>query len=497
MHEVGQIIYYCDDDSLSDFVVLNPEWLTKAISYVLHDTLTRAAGGELHHGRLKKIWEDRSDGTGYPVRYHRYFLRLMEKFDITYRVDEHQSVVAQLVPSERPSLPWDFDTPIPVGSRRLAFVCRLHEKAPGLMAWLTVKRHLDAAGLHWRTGVFLRHQNPAYASEALLELRTSEQLELTVEVRAPSPDLFFHVLWDTIEQLIVSRWEGLQYDLLVPCPGAISDGSPCTELIKMNVLIAHRENQNNPDYLCPNCRQNHNAHMLLTGFSPPGDAIGAGLDLLTKIGDDVERLGSQTADLADGIRQVKRALSAEINDCPLLFSLIQITSKGLRRLRVDELRFRLTLWCEHPDHMHPWPDASYIIDQPREWLIRISPYMNTLLTILRSAVPAAASAAGMVLTPRQLQHAQNELQLMTTLASELPHVSTDPLSDSLHDQEPDAPARAQGQAMRAIRQIIFQQDQVQSFGDMRRVTTAAGDYLWLCPDHYGSYAPGLPSVPAC
>ena len=51
--------------------------------------------------------------------------------------------------------------------------------------------------------------------------------------------------------------------------------------------------------------------------------------------------------------------------------------------------------------------------------------------------------------------------------------------------------------MRAIRQIIFQQDQVRSFGDMRRVTTAAGDYLWLCPDHYGSYAPGLPSVPAC
>ena len=62
------------------------------------------------------------------------------------------------------------------------------------MAWLTVKRHLDAAGLHWRTGVFLRHQNPAYASEALLELRTSEQLEFTVEVRAPSSDLFFHVL---------------------------------------------------------------------------------------------------------------------------------------------------------------------------------------------------------------------------------------------------------------------------------------------------------------
>ena len=78
------------------FVVLNPEWLTTAISYVLRDDPTREAGGILDHTRLRYIWQSEA---GYPVRYHRYFLRLMEKFDISYRLeDEQRSLIAQLVP---------------------------------------------------------------------------------------------------------------------------------------------------------------------------------------------------------------------------------------------------------------------------------------------------------------------------------------------------------------------------------------------------------------
>ena len=71
--------------------------------------------------------------------------------------------------------------------------------------------------MHWRRGVFLRHPIAAYASEALLELRGSS--ELAVEVRAPSPDLYFNVLRDSIEDLITRRWPGLDYHLFIPCPG--------------------------------------------------------------------------------------------------------------------------------------------------------------------------------------------------------------------------------------------------------------------------------------
>ena len=45
MHDLGLVIYYDEDEGLKDVVVLNPEWLTKAISYVLDDRVTADAEG--------------------------------------------------------------------------------------------------------------------------------------------------------------------------------------------------------------------------------------------------------------------------------------------------------------------------------------------------------------------------------------------------------------------------------------------------------------------
>ena len=198
LHDLGQIIYYGDDEGLKDIVVLKPEWLTKAISYVLEDKETRQADGVLDHLRLRKIWQDNTDGSGYPAKYHPYFLRLMEKFDVSYRLEDYEnsSLVAQLVPHARPNLPWETRSAPPSGIRALAMICQLSEPAPGLMAWLTVRQYRASTGMYWRNGVFLRHPNAAYASEALMEQRSPG--ELIVEVRAPSPDLFFNVLRDSV-----------------------------------------------------------------------------------------------------------------------------------------------------------------------------------------------------------------------------------------------------------------------------------------------------------
>src|SRR5712691_661472 len=96
----------------------------------------------------------------------------MEKIDVSYRLDgdELRTLVAQLVPHERPELPWQQQTPTVDSVRHLAMVCQLSEPLPGLIPSLTVRHHRASVGLHWRHGVFLRHPISAYASEALLEL---------------------------------------------------------------------------------------------------------------------------------------------------------------------------------------------------------------------------------------------------------------------------------------------------------------------------------------
>src|SRR6185312_1814506 len=88
LHLDGRLVYHGDDDMLSGFVVLNPEWLTQAISFVLEDAPTGAAGGILDHARLRRIWGRRNGWPGYPAHHHPYFLRLMEKYDMSYRLAE-------------------------------------------------------------------------------------------------------------------------------------------------------------------------------------------------------------------------------------------------------------------------------------------------------------------------------------------------------------------------------------------------------------------------
>jgi len=57
LHTRGLVLHYANDPSLWDVVVLQPEWLTSAISQVLDDDETRRADGVLEHVRVVKIWQ--------------------------------------------------------------------------------------------------------------------------------------------------------------------------------------------------------------------------------------------------------------------------------------------------------------------------------------------------------------------------------------------------------------------------------------------------------
>ena len=209
-------------------------------------------------------------------------------------------------------------TPLPGRLRRLALVCQLSEPAPGMMAWLTVRHHRAATGRHWRTGVFLRYPIAVYDSEALLEL--SSPTRLALEVRAPSPDLYFHVLRDSIETLIKSRWPGLTYQLLIPCPTVIADGTQCPQLVALDDLLAYRE-EGEKRYLCTRCRTWHDVSALLTGFTADRQLLAVEVrEQLIRVENRVIQIEGQAAETAAVIRRVLRVVSTEVTDCPSVFT---------------------------------------------------------------------------------------------------------------------------------------------------------------------------------
>jgi hypothetical protein len=182
MHDLGYIVYYGSDEHLKNDVVLQPEWLTKAIGFVLENRTTQEMEGLLPDSRLVAVWHDHCfEGARYDPTLYPFFLRLMEKYDVSYRLEQGDaSLVAQQVPQVRPPLPWlPKEKPAP-GLRRLALVCIMDETPSGLVPWMIVRTHAysyvtyndgKAHRHHWQKGMFLR--NKAHG-QAMLELRDRE-----------------------------------------------------------------------------------------------------------------------------------------------------------------------------------------------------------------------------------------------------------------------------------------------------------------------------------
>ena len=57
-HKLGHLIHYQHDPALRDIVVLKPDWLATAISFVLDDEVTRKAHGLVRLSRLSRLWDD-------------------------------------------------------------------------------------------------------------------------------------------------------------------------------------------------------------------------------------------------------------------------------------------------------------------------------------------------------------------------------------------------------------------------------------------------------
>ena len=313
-------------------------------------------------------------------------------------------------------------------------------------------------------------------------------------LRAPSPDHYFHVLYDSIETLIQNRWPGLTYQLLIPCPTLAADGTQCSHLLLMEDLLAYRE-EGETRYLCARCRKRHDVSALLTGFPVPAQLLTDEVlhQQLDRVEDRLIRIEGQAADTAAVIRRVLRVVSAEVTDCPTLFSL---THDGHTSNKIQQLyrhHYLLTLWCEHPGYWHPWDEAAYQINPPREWLSRISPYAQLIARTLQLVVPLAGSIAVASLPAEQIERAAAHLEMMKTIVDSLPREPAREMADV--GQATGQMTAAEGDALRALRALILENDKMRKFGRMRRVQSSSGDFLWVCPNHYVEYDPGLPSLP--
>ncbi len=429
----GRLTYF-KDAVLDGRVILEPDWLTAAISYVLKDQTTRANGGVITQQRLAELWTNpppAADGSAALVEFKRsdvpFLIELMHHYGVAFRLpppNDNALLVSQMIPPTRP--PVDTlgipSTPDHV-LRRIRVELGTSASRPSLIPGLTSRAHYYTTGIWWQNGVaFHEPDHPAWALAELSPDRSA--LTLTLTVTGPRPEPLFSHLRGAIEDRL-SEWPGLTPTYRVLCPVNTPTG-PCNGSWLHHDLITKHE-MNITTEVCTTCRNpdlpiaqllghlptatiaatvNQHRHTLATRFGHDDlDTLLTALQTATEtIVTEVQTshteldhaLGTGFANAATDhytqTRAVLEFLGQEIVDTPRLVSIHPPDEHPptLNPRTWFNQTWHLRLWCEHPGHEHP-VDTFWSFTRPRSWYEQAAPYLKWAALALR-VTPLAGRA---------------------------------------------------------------------------------------------------------
>jgi len=505
LHDLGKILYFQHDDLLSQLVILKPNWITKAMGHVLTDEPTRQALGRLNHAALARIWQVDDDGQPYQRSWFPIFLRLMERFELSYQLEAEaigqattHSLVPLLLPFQPPAdLPAWPELP-PAGQTQVEMIYRLDFVPPGLLPRFIVRTHRYTTQRHWREGCMLAYEGHLARVELDPQGRTVHLL-----VQGVLPENFFAILRNTLEE-ILAFFKGLtiRRDMPCICHWAEQSSSRCPRFYSYDDLVKRLE-KGRYEVECPESFSLVSVPKLLYGIHPSTEPQliadiqhikGNVAQMLTMQQETLTRLQQQTQIIARNFaRQWNFFMQRELDlRCPNQFVLMPADASRFHPKNWVTQSYHLYLLCQDPQHVHA-VGKPYILRQSAEWWAKVSPWLGHLLTLLKYGLPMGELTGTVV--KDTLDHIGTATNLMEQMNKNLPAVARDidELEQSRlqfgHEFEPAGPA------LRAFHTFLKQADPDEQWRGLHWTPTPDGTILWLCPEHYEPYRPKLLVMP--
>jgi internalin A len=496
LHELGDVLYFPDDEELRDTVIIKPQWVSQYISKVLtsEDVIHRV--GIFSRKHMDELWHDIN-----PIM-REHFLRLMEKFDLSYRIpeDKHdRSLVVERLSYDEVSYydHWEAIRAHHPG-KEISMKFRLDSTMPaGIPTWFIARSHRFTTHTHWRYGGLFVDGDGQHL--ALVRAYPHERyIDLTV--RGPYPYNFFALLKDGFE-VTLARFPGLEFKRMLSCPG--HNGEPCSYEFNFKNLETALEKQIN-DIQCQVTFEAVSVAELLFGlhFPTTQNLIIQILDEMRE--DDLIHHAEVMAGMHEMLTYIQREFAAlyrreqalDESHCPYIFTLTPYKAKFWKEWMGQEIE--LQLYCQAPGHWHPPTDdgfypsqksskitGKYFVTLPDDWLQAMTPYLRGLVKLLKFAVPIVGAVTSFGLPNDWLK---NQFNLTSALVDQMPDLKSGPTFKLVNNLgETISHDGAEGATLRALRKLLDEVDPIQHWGGLKKVLTPEGHYLWLCPHHAAEY----------
>ncbi len=506
LHDLGKILYFRDDYILSNLVILKPNWVTRAISRVLDDEVVSKAKGILVHSELPRIWATDDDGRAYEPYLYRAFLRLMEKFDLSYQIeaempggDSTSSLVPLLLPHEPPEglPPWPKKPS--TGQSQVEMVYRLASVPAGIMSRFIVRTHRYTKNLHWRDGAILEYEG----HQARVELNPMLR-ELHLIVQGALPQNFFTILMHTIDT-ILARFEGLTVRREIPCicHWGHEGEDACPRYYRYEDLI-RRMQTNKYTIECHETSIEVEVPLLLYGIhSSTNEQVMKDIqkgqqEIKLEIQQGRQELKLEMQNLQQKVQQqselIARGFTRQWNlemqkleaECPNTFVLTSGGSGEWNPRNWVSREYRMRLVCQHPSGPHR-VGKDYSVRKAEDWWKTVRPWINHLVTFLKFGVPLG-KAIGVVFDAMDVKPLQDSIDLMEEIVNDVPKFADEESMKPIATQTSlvEVP-QAAGPALRALYNFLKEADANQDWGGLSKTLTPDGNILWLCETHRKQY----------
>jgi internalin A len=485
LHELGDILQYPNDEELKGITILQPQWVAEHIGRVLvHPPVVKNAGIFTHQD-MGVLWEDLDDTM------QQHFLRLMEKFDLSYRTLENReiSLVVERLPLETPDYSEDWDA-MRRGSisREIAMTFRMSAVPAGIPTWFIARQHRFTTHKHWRTGALFA--DPSGDQKALIRVDAHERVA-ELRVRGRHPHDFFALLRDGFE-LTLARFPGLKVRRLIPCPG--HSGTACAHLFDYSNLMSAIDRPNPVmNIQCPIAFEDVSITELLFGIHwfTKDTVMGKIEEAQAEIRSEIQGTRAQLAQINSGLEVNVRFMQREFlklyareqrlaeTQCPNVFSLTPVRRNRWAGVIGEEVL--LQLYCQAPGLWHPTTrGGSYRFTLEHQWLRRMLPYLIILIKILKLAIPVADATIG-IANAKYAERIEYETKLMDALVEALPSEFEGTIKAVREASV--KPYQVEGASLRALRVMLETLDSSQFWGGLQPILTPEGHLLWLCDNH--------------
>ena len=536
---LGLITQFTDSAELGDFVVLNPQWLTKGVSQVMEDEQLDQDKGEITHERMRCIWDTQGYQGLYPTLHN-----CMKEFELCYDMEDKAGCLVPLrFGDARPEIPW---SSIPrAKARRVEY--KLNITAPkGIMSRFIVKTHHMIVktpsmpkGVYWQNGVFLRTGEGEYTSEALCQFDPGERT-LRIEVRAAFPQ-------NMIEQLhgfakaVFQFFEGLRPERRYGCVKFEPQEQQC-EGVHPEKRILFALSREKPEIDCEQGWHVVDPKRLVFGFSSFGEAAlsieelrheldkrpawadGVIKDLASclvwidkthtetvQLREGQERLSAEMAQQIElGMREYLHTFNEMLDDrdftsAPGVVSIVPADGSSFDPRTWFNCKYVLRPYCESETGVHP-VDFSLSFTKSRPWWEKIAPKLALGVKVLSAGLSIGFAGMPLAVGDDLYKTIKNEVTFMKELAGhlELKGGAASDLSDDAGDfakavghtprhadlrdfGQEDQKRMARQQLAGLLREIAPKNYEARQWGPLRRIHLPDNTYRWLCKEHAELY----------